>query len=122
MTISMNVDGGKQIGEKLKEMDRAMRNENLRTALMKGAQIVLPEARRRAPRRRGRLASTLQIRERRTAAVEIFSPEIYGPVIEFGWPRRNIKPQPFMRPALYENYDQVHREIEAELQKLMGLK
>jgi HK97 gp10 family phage protein len=118
----MSINGGDKIAAQLKEMERAMRNESLRTALMEGAKIVLPEARRRAPRRSGRLAGSIQVKENRAASVSVFSSEIYGPVIEFGWPRRNIPPRPFMRPALYENYEQVHRAIERKLQELMGLK
>lgn len=119
--MKVRLTGNKEIGAKLKQMKRGTKNEKLRQAIRPGAETVLREARRHAPVLSGELRDSLRIVERQSARVDIESPLPQAPVIEFGWPSRGIKPQPFMRPALHENRRDVVDEIEDELQGIMGL-
>jgi hypothetical protein len=61
-------------------------------------------SRGRAPRRTGRLAgSTRPVWDRATAAVTAGGPGIpYAGVIHWGWPARNIRPQPWLAETLQE--------------------
>lgn len=119
--MKVRLTGNEELGAKLKQMKRGTKNEKLRQAIRPGAETVLREARRRAPVLSGELRDSLRIVERQSARVDIESPLLQAPVIEFGWPSRGIKPQPYMRPAIHENRDEVFDEIEGELQEIMGL-
>ncbi|RIK36774.1 MAG: hypothetical protein DCC55_26245 [Chloroflexi bacterium] len=113
--------GNKELAATLKKMERGTKNENLRKAMRAGAEIVLADAKRRVPQKTGELRDSIQIQELQSARVDVGSPLVQAPVIEFGWPGHNIKPQPYMRPAFHENRDQVLEAIEREMQGIMGL-
>jgi HK97 gp10 family phage protein len=120
MAISMKLKGMEKVRSELKQMERGAKNERLREAMRAGGELVRSDARRRAPVQEGDLRDSIQIRDLQRG-VEVYSPLIYAPVIEYGWPGHNIEPQPFMRAALYENFDQVQQRIERKLHELMGL-
>ena len=67
------------------------------------------EARARVPRLTGALGKTIKSRVTETSArVEAGSRLVpYAGPIHFGWPRRNIEPQPFLYDALEGRQDQV---------------
>jgi len=62
---------------------------------------VAPEATRRAPRRTGRLATSVRPGATRTAALIRAGNNAvpYAAPVEFGWPARNIEAQPFIVEA-----------------------
>ncbi|MFN8493843.1 MAG: HK97-gp10 family putative phage morphogenesis protein [Caldilineaceae bacterium] len=122
MAYAVALRGGEQIVEKLKQMERATRNEELRTALAEGGEIILAAAQAMAPVKDGDLKASLYVDTASSKAqVQIKSDLIYAPIIEFGWPDHNIEPQPFMRPALDENTDAVRAAMEEQLKRNMGL-
>ena len=97
-----------------RELRRAMKNmghdlSDL-TALHRDlAELVASDARNRAPKRTGKLAASVKGRATRTRATVLAGgPMIpYAGPIHFGWPARNIEPQPF----LYDALDARKREV-----------
>jgi hypothetical protein len=54
----------------------------------------------RAPRRTGRLARSVRSGARTPTGSQVVVTAVYGGVIEGGWPARNIRPQPYVAPAV----------------------
>ena len=61
----------------------------------KAARIAGQAARIAAPRRTGRLARSIKVK-----GTVIRAEAVYAGPINYGWPRRNIKAQPFMYDAM----------------------
>ena len=64
------------------------------------AESVASDARSRAPYVSGTLSRSIQVGMRRKNEARVVAGAIYAGVIEFGWPRRNIAAQPYLRPAV----------------------
>lgn len=105
----MSAPASKVTVEGLNPLVRALRRaehtgalEMLRRANAEAAGDVHRRAARLVPVRSGRLASTLRgSATPRTGTVRAGSKRVpYAGVIHFGWPRRNISPQPFLTDAL----------------------
>ena len=120
MALTIKLKGMEKVRADLKQMERGAKNEKLREAMQVGGELVRADAMRRAPVKDGDLRNSIRIRNL-ARGVEVYSPLVYAPVIEYGWPGHGIEPQPFMRAALYENFDQVQQAIERKLHELMGL-
>lgn len=101
--------------EGLRELNRAFRQVGsdavgeLKDVHLEAAKDVEQAARMLVPRRTGRLESTLRssgtMRGARVRAG--FARVPYAGPIHFGWPARNIRPQPF----LYDAIDKRRREV-----------
>ena len=85
------------------------------------ADKVQGEARARVPRLTGALSKTIKSRATKTSArVEAGSRLVpYAGPIHFGWPRRNIEPQPFLYDALESRRDQVVDVYEKRVSELV---
>ena len=103
----MAADSGIRV-QGLDEIRRGLRRLNselpkeLTRIHKKAANVVADAARARAPRRSGRLAGSIKPqagqRYARVAAGRKAVP--YAGPIHFGWPRRNIAPQPFLTDSV----------------------
>lgn len=117
--------------EGVREVTRSMRNLDIDTKTelkpvhLKAAQIVADAAAQRAPRRTGRLRDSVRATARVTGGRVAFGGGRgrmgieYGGPIHFGWPRRNIKPQPFVYDVLDERRQKVLTVYEKEMTKLI---
>jgi phage gpG-like protein len=71
---------------------------DMKGATEKTATLIVADARARAPRRTGRLASSITGDVQPNQSL-VGSDLVYAPVIHWGWPDRNIAPQPFLLEA-----------------------
>jgi len=103
----IKIEGAKQLQRALRQVEGG--TANLKEAHLAGAKIVEREAVGIVPRRSGALAdsirSTGQARQGVVRAGRAKVP--YANVIHFGFPRRNIAPQPF----LYDAVDSRRQEV-----------
>jgi len=98
----------------------------LKEAHARAGAIVAAEAEVIAPRRSGKLAGTIraarQVRRARVQAGRANVP--YAGPIHWGWPARNIEPQPFLSIAARSTesrwVDQYTRDVQAALDKVKG--
>lgn len=95
--------------------------EDLKEANQAASRIVLEEARRRVPRRTGRLEATGRVNKAAKKANVLFGNKRvpYAAVIEYGWPARNIGPHPYVSPAAEATRDQWLPEYEKNVQTLL---
>lgn len=100
--------------------------DDLKDANQRTGDIVAGSARVTAPRRSGRLRSSIRsARQARRVRVTAGGARVpYAAVIHWGWPRRHIAPQRFVidaarrtRRRWLAEYD---RAVEAELRKVKG--
>lgn len=105
--IRVDVDGADQLADSLAGAGREL-SDLSRAGDRAGGQLV-DDARRRAPRRTGRLRATIRVvAEPRGATVSAGGPGVrYAGVQEYGWRRRGIRPRRFMRDAAAANTDRV---------------
>ena len=72
---------------------------------------VLAVARRRARRRTGRMAASLNV-TRTAGRARIGSPLVYAAVQHAGWPRHNISPNPFLADAEPAALDSIAQAVD----------
>lgn len=94
-----------QAAEELSQMD---------TANAKAGSIIANAAKGRAPRRSGRLAGSISADRN---GITISAP--YAGPIHWGWPSRNIDPQPFAMEAARATEPQWIKFFEDEVQKAL---
>lgn len=98
---SIKIDGLDKLVKNLKKLHPEIAN-GLKQINRDLADELVPVARSAAPRRSGRLADS--VRSGSTATTGIVraggAKVPYAKVIHFGWPKHNIKPQPFLYDAL----------------------
>lgn len=82
------------------------------------AALVAADARSHAPRRTGRLASSITGRAGRNTA-EIGTPVAYGWPVHQGVPRRGQRAQPFLRNALVAQQARILDAWAADIQRLI---
>jgi hypothetical protein len=115
----------------LNELIRTMRKAGLDLTELKDAhhragEIVATEAAAIAPRRSGRLAGTIRAAKQvRRARVQVGRASVpYAGPIHWGWPSRNIEPQPFLSDAARSTEPQwrteYQRAIEDALAQIKG--
>jgi hypothetical protein len=121
---TVQVKGVRQLSKDLREFEGGV--AELKDANEKAGKIVVAEAQRRAPRISGRLARSVKA-TRAAHRVKITGGGArvpYGPVIHWGWPQRNIRPQPFVTAAAYDTQpdwlDEYRREITRLAAKVKG--
>lgn len=83
--------------------------KELKGAGLAAARVVAAEGERTAPRRTGVMAGTVRAAGQVGGGVVRagFARLPYAPVIHFGWPARNIEPQPWLFEATDRKYDAV---------------
>ena len=114
--------------EGLRELRRAVRktgNADLRKALREAhkavATLVAKRAKVRVPKKSRRLEKSITARgSQSSASVKAGSPTRvpYAGPIHFGWPARNIEPQPFLYDARDDRIRQVRQAYEENVSKL----
>ena len=92
----------------------------IREANRAGAELVASAARGRAPRRSGSLAGSIRVSgSERAGMVRVGSARVpYAGPIHFGWPRRNIAPQPFLYDTLDARRAAILKIYEERLDRL----
>lgn len=107
-TARIQVTGAKELRRALKRMDADLKD--LTRINKSAAEIVARTARERAPVLTGRLRNTIKVgatRTRGTVSAGNRGNVPYAGPIHFGWPQRNISPQPFIYDALDERRSEV---------------
>lgn len=90
---------------------------DLKEANVSVGQTVATRAKSIGPQRTGRLVGSI-VPAKTVARARVRSSLIYAPVIHYGWPKRHIKPQPFVLEAAAETQSEWMAEYERSLQKI----
>jgi hypothetical protein len=103
----IQVEGAAELQRAMKRMGADLKD--LTKVNRAASDIVAQDARGGAPRLTGALSKTIKPGARKTAGyVQAGSRLVpYAGPIHFGWPRRNIEPQPFLYDALDRRADEV---------------
>ena len=104
--VGVSVSGGRQLRRALKQAGDDL--ADLKDAHAAAAAIVAARARANAPRKSGRLAGSVRSSglASRAAIRAGRKPIPYAGVQNFGWPARNIAPNPFMTTAIDQTREQ----------------
>lgn len=96
---TIQVKGARELARGLKQAGADLKD--LRAVNKQAAGVVVPEAKRRVPARTGRLANSIRAgATQKAGVVRAGSKRIpYAGPINYGWPKRNIKPTHFMNDA-----------------------
>lgn len=92
--------------------DAKVFSNDLGSAIIKDASAIVP-------RKTGALAASLGHTQTATG-VQVYAGSQavpYAGVIEYGWPARGRKEQPYLRPAVYNNIDSVVKKYEDGIDK-----
>jgi len=115
------VDGLKALQKEIRKTEDVEMKKQLRLANKEAAQVVADQAKVEVPRRSGRLARSIGAQASQTSAfVKAGTPSRvpYAGPIHFGWPKRNIRPQPFLYEAMDKRIGEVRRAYEKNLGKI----
>lgn len=118
----IKVDGLRDLQKQLRQAQDKDMQKAVRAANKGAAEIVADEARNRVPERSGRLKASIGARgSNRMATVKAgtASRVPYAGPIHFGWRARNILPQPFLYEALGDKWDNVYKDYEHQINKLV---
>jgi len=102
MAEGLKVEGLKELLSALRKIDPALKIE-IKALNLESAKIVRMEAMRRVPvGKTGKLQRSIKAlaSQRKGRVVAGSKPVPYAGVIHFGWPKRHIRPQPFLFRAL----------------------
>ena len=118
--VTYEVKGGANLRRTLKKVEGGL--DDLKAVHASVAQTVAGRAQTTVPRVTGTLASTIRPGATKTMAVirAGFARVPYAGVQEFGWPRRNIPPNPYLRPAAHDTESQWLREYNDEIDRLLA--
>lgn len=101
--IEISIEGVKQVQDTLDKLGRDLEsnldlNKELSSTLSQKASVM-------APRLTGALASSVQGNPSAEKAQILAGSDAvpYAGVQEYGWPQKNIKAQPYLRPAVFNN-------------------
>lgn len=133
--MSIELEG---LDEVLNSLEKLADTTNLEDALGKACAIVETSAKKKAPKDSGDLRRSITSKVENNKGI-VFTPLFYAPYVEYGtglfaesggrtdvpWNYQDdkgnwhstsgMKPQPFMRPALYENKEEILRIIKEGL-------
>ena len=116
---AIEVDGARELRKRLKAIEGGI--ADLKSAHAAAANIVEKRAVQIVPRRSGTLSGSLRSSGQASGAVvragRVSVP--YAGPIHFGWPLRNIKPQPFLYNALDDRRSQVTDAYESAVDKII---
>lgn len=125
MSKSIRITGHREvrraIGRISSEMDKNSAKGALKEMNLEAATIVKKKADGLVPVRTGRLAATLRASgTQKSARVRAgFKRVPYAGVVHFGWPARNIRPQPFLYEALDSRRAEVLAVYDERLSQLI---
>ena len=104
---AVEIEGATELRAALRRVDG--RIGDLSDTHREAGELVLAEASHNAPVKSGRLRDSLRVRARKTGAGVLAGGARvpYTRPIHFGWPARNIEPQPFLYDALDSRRDAV---------------
>ena len=133
--MSVKLEG---LDEVLNSLEKLADTTNLGNALGKACAIVEASAKKKAPKDSGDLRRSITSKVENNEGI-VFTPLFYAPYVEYGtglfaesggrtdvpWNYQDdkgnwhstsgMKPQPFMRPALYENREEILRILKEGL-------
>ena len=115
------VDGLKALQKEIRKTEDVEMKKRLRLANKEAAQVVADQAKVEVPRRSGRLARSIGTQASQTSAFVKAGTAArvpYAGPIHFGWPKRNIRPQPFLYEAMDKRIGEVRKAYEKNLEKL----
>ena len=103
-----NIQGLAEVNKALRSMSKETR-DSMKATHKKAAEIVIQGAKRYVPVVSGKLAASIRDGStQRMGRVRVGSASVpYAGAIHFGWPARQIKPQPFIYDALDDRRAQV---------------
>lgn len=116
--LSAEIEGAKEIISTLQDMENEA-SKILLSAVKKGGDIALSDAKRNCPVDTGRLKSSLKLNEKKfsntkaTASVDYDKSLRYGVGVELGTNGR--QPNPFMRKAVDDNIVKIDKSITDEI-------
>lgn len=95
--------------------------DDLKEANREVGQIVATRAEQLVPVRSGALRGSIRAGRRVSGAIVQSGGRLlpYAPVIHFGWPARNIEPQPFLYDAADDRRDEVAARYDAAVADLI---
>ncbi|WP_395153723.1 HK97 gp10 family phage protein [Ilumatobacter sp.] len=116
---SIEVEGARQLKRALRQIEGG--TSDLKEIHAKAAKIVEDAAVPLVPRRTGRLAASVRSSGIASGGVVRagFAKVPYAGPIHFGWPKRNISPQPFLYDALDQRRGEVIGVYEDNVKKLI---
>lgn len=88
--------------------------------MSENAQLIEQRAKARAPKVSGTLASSIYASDIGPGKAQVASDLVYAPVIHYGWPRRNIRPQPFLDTAVTDSVPLVEANSQRDAQRILG--
>lgn len=106
----VKVEGLDEIRERIGRITNRETKQMLAGAYKDGLEIIADRARELAPRRTGNLAGSIRTVGGTTKTGRVFAGSAkvpYAGPIHWGWPRRNIEPQPFLSEAVGDTLPQV---------------
>ena len=124
MKTRVEVKNLKPLQREVRRMKDKELNAEMKKANKAAAQVAVDDGKPRAPKVSGSLAGTIKAaNSAKYAAVKAGSPKKvpYAGVIHFGWPARNIKPQPFLDDAIRENFGEIRDTYEDALRAVVAL-
>jgi len=117
--LSITVNGVSQASNALDKLakdivDRTDLNKELSSELSQKASAM-------APRLTGELASTVKGNASADKAQIVAGggAVVYAGVQEYGWPEKNIKEQPYLRPAVYDNLAYIEEKYNQYVESLI---
>lgn len=118
---SVRVEGLNKLIRTLKKAGADDLLAELKLANQEAARDVENTARPEVPVRTGRLVGSLRSSgTQRAGIVRIGKASVpYAGPIHFGWPKRNIKPQPFLYEALDRRANEIQRLYYERVEKLL---
>jgi HK97 gp10 family phage protein len=138
-SVTVKVDGLKQLGERMKGLSEAMNNRIARAATAAGAAVIRDAARQKAPVRTGNLRKNIIVKRLPKGEAPLTSEHIvtvrqgkltkkqrasgltdafYGRFVEYGTAK--TAPQPFLRPAYDQNKEKAVQAIKDRIAKRLA--
>lgn len=117
---AVQVKGAKELRRALKHMDADVKD--LRDINLAAARVVADRAEVIVPKRSGRLRGSIKPTATKSRGNVVSGSRMvpYAGPIHFGWPARNIEPQPFLYDALDDRRNQVVEKYESEIERLVN--
>jgi len=117
MAEEIRITGVQQVKDTLNKLGDAIKsNEELNKEL---STTLAPKASAMAPRLTGALASSVKGNPSAEKAQILAGSNavVYAGVQEYGWPEKNIKAQPYLRPAVYNNLGYIIEKYNESIEK-----
>lgn len=129
--MAANTTGNVVKVENLRDVQRELRRaadselkKELRAANKEAAEVVAFGAMKNAPQRSGDLAASIRATAGQSSGdvkAGSTSRVPYAGVIHYGWPARNIRPQPFIIKALKERKQQVIEQYQRAMDRFAAI-